>query len=67
MLLQGRIKQISQALKNARLPFGPTKAEPKELEDYAFHKNAKDYNVYWDVRKGLIPIVGAARETGKLA
>lgn len=22
------------------------------------------YNVYWDVRKGLIPMVGAARETG---
>ncbi|GMH38900.1 hypothetical protein BSKO_06798 [Bryopsis sp. KO-2023] len=25
---------------------------------------AEIYNVYWDVRKGLIPMVGAARETG---
>lgn len=64
--MQGRIKQISQALKNAKLPFGPTKADAKQLEDYAFHKNPKDYNVFWDVRKGLIPIVGAARETGEL-
>ena len=64
-ILQGRIKQISQALKNAKLPFGPTKAGAKQLEDYAFHKNPKDYNVFWDVRKGLIPIVGAARETGE--
>ena len=23
-----------------------------------------DYNVYWDMRKGLIPIVGGAREVG---
>ena len=24
----------------------------------------EEYNVFWDVRKGLIPIVGAAREAG---
>lgn len=34
------------------------------LETYEFKKSPEDYNVYWDVRKGLIPIVGAARETG---
>jgi len=30
----------------------------------AFKHNPKDYNVYWDMRKGLIPIVGGAREPG---
>ena len=55
---------MSQALKNAKLPFGATAAEPKQLEAFEFKKEAKDYGVYWDVRKGLIPIVGAARETG---
>ena len=55
---------MSQALKNAKLPFGATAAEPKHLEAYEFKKDPKDYGVYWDVRKGLIPIVGAARETG---
>ena len=64
--VQARIRQISNALKKAELPFGPTQAEPKELETYEFKKDPKDYNVYWDVRKGLIPIVGAAREPGVL-
>ena len=62
---QKRIRQISNALKKAGLPFGPTAAEPVELESYEFKKDPKDYNVYWDVRKGLIPIVGAAREPGE--
>ena len=30
----------------------------------AFKHDPKDFNVYWDMRKGLIPIVGGARETG---
>jgi len=34
------------------------------LNTYEFKMDKKDYNVYWDVRKGLIPIVGGARETG---
>lgn len=62
--LQARIKQVSTALKKAKLPFGATAKEPKELESYEFKKDSEDYGVYWDVRKGLIPIVGAARETG---
>ena len=55
---------MSTALNKAKLPFGAKKVEPKALEEYEFKKDPKDYNVYWDVRKGLIPIVGAARETG---
>lgn len=61
---QARIAQVSNALKAAKLPFGAKSADPQELETYEFKNNPKDYNVYWDVRKGLIPIVGAARETG---
>ena len=34
------------------------------LQTYEFKHSTKDANVYWDVRKGLIPIVGAAREAG---
>ena len=64
-MLQGRIRQVHSALANAKLPIGSKKADAKKLTDYAFHKSAKEYNVYWDVRKGLIPIVGAARETGR--
>ncbi len=30
----------------------------------AFRHDPKDYGVYWDARKGLIPIVGGAREPG---
>ena len=35
-----------------------------QREFYPFHKEASKYNVFWDVRKGLIPIVGGGRETG---
>lgn len=33
-------------------------------QTYEFHHDAKKYKTYWDVRKGLIPIVGGAREPG---
>jgi FAD/FMN-containing dehydrogenase len=63
--LEARIAEVSQALERARLPLGRTAAEPKGLQDYPFHHNPAEYNVFWDVRKGLIPIVGAAREPGE--
>ena len=55
---------MQQALLRARLPFGAKAAAPMELGAYDFKHDKRDYNVYWDVRKGLIPIVGAAREAG---
>ena len=61
---QDRIKEVQQALQRAKLPFGAKASAPMALETYEFKHDKKDYNVYWDVRKGLIPIVGAARETG---
>ena len=54
------------ALNRAKLPFGARKAHPMTLDTYDFKTEKKDYNVYWDVRKGLIPIVGGARETGRI-
>ena len=63
-LPQERIAEVKQALLRARLPFGAKAAAPMDLEAYEFKHDKRDYNVYWDVRKGLIPIVGGARETG---
>uniref|UniRef100_A0A061R4J9 D-lactate dehydrogenase (cytochrome) n=3 Tax=Tetraselmis sp. GSL018 TaxID=582737 RepID=A0A061R4J9_9CHLO len=62
--LQASIDEVSRALKSAGLAFGARKDDPKPLETYAFTEKPDEYKVFWDVRKGLIPIVGAARETG---
>ena len=56
--------EVQTALNRAKLPFGARRAHPMRLDTYEFKMDKKDYNVYWDVRKGLIPIVGGARETG---
>lgn len=61
------IQEVQVALRRAGLPLGNTVAEAKagrKVEDFVFHEDPDKYNVYWNVRKGLIPIVGAARETG---
>ena len=65
-LLQERIDECKGALSLANVAFGAKRAEPKDVDTYGFKKDPKDFNVYWDVRKGLIPIVGGARETGLL-
>ena len=62
--VQERIDEVKGALSTANVKFGAKKAEPKDVDTYGFKKDPKDFNVYWDVRKGLIPIVGGARETG---
>jgi D-lactate dehydrogenase len=62
--LQARIFEVTEALRRAQLPLGRNASEPRSLEDFEFKHDAADYNVFWDVRKGLIPIVGAAREAG---
>lgn len=64
LLLQERIDECKGALSLANVAFGAKRAEPKDVDTYGFKKDPKDFNVYWDVRKGLIPIVGGARETG---
>ena len=49
----------------ANVTFGAKRSDPKDVDTYDFKKDPKDFTVYWDVRKGLIPIVGGARETGQ--
>ena len=49
----------------ANVTFGAKRSDPKNVDTYDFKKDPKDFTVYWDVRKGLIPIVGGARETGQ--
>ncbi len=65
--MQERIDEVKGALQAANVTCGGTRAEPKDLDTYDFKKDPKDFNVYWDVRKGLIPIVGGARETGGIS
>ena len=62
--LEERIREVQDSLRRSSLSFGGRAAEPKPLEAYEFKHDPKDAKVYWDVRKGLIPIVGGAREAG---
>lgn len=61
LLLQERIDECKGALSLANVAFGAKRAEPKDVDTYGFKKDPKDFNVYWDVRKGLIPIVGGGK------
>jgi D-lactate dehydrogenase len=45
---------VETALEGAKL-----RMHKPQKENYPFTKDPAKYNVYWDVRKGLIPIVGA--------
>lgn len=62
--LQQSIAEVQAALDSGNLAYGSQAKDPKTYHDYPFESDADIYNVYWDVRKGLIPMVGAARETG---
>jgi D-lactate dehydrogenase len=62
--LESRIAEVRRSLNGAGLPFGPTPEDKKALDAYAFTTDAATCKTYWDVRKGLIPIVGGAREAG---
>merc|ERR1719178_18216 len=52
--MEASIKSVSDAIDNSGLP----------AEKYEFTEDPAIYNVYWDARKGLIPMVGGERETG---
>lgn len=58
------MREVTECIRRAGLPMGCSVNKPRSVDEYAFTKDASEYNVYWDVRKGLIPIVGAAREAG---
>ena len=54
--------EVVRVLTGAGLTFGSKAGEAQPLGAFEFKHAAKDYKVFWDVRKGLIPIVGAGRE-----
>lgn len=56
--LDASIKEVSDTLKRNNIKFLGT------CDDYPFSKVPTEYNLYWDVRKGLIPLVGGSRPTG---
>ena len=62
--LQDRIHAVTECVRRAGLPLGCSTSKPRNVDDYPFTDNPAEYKIYWDVRKGLIPIVGAAREPG---
>ncbi len=51
--LDKQIKQIEKLLENFLV-----------VRDIYFTKDEKEYTLYWKIRKGLFPAVGAVRETG---
>lgn len=64
--LQDRIDEVHRILckPSHNLKFGPQDSTVKSVKEYEFSPDPKVFNTYWNVRKGLIPIVGAAREDG---
>ncbi|KXZ46746.1 hypothetical protein GPECTOR_41g711 [Gonium pectorale] len=62
--LKARIEEVTRVLTEAGLPLGAKAAEPQPISAYPFHHDQKNAKIFWDVRRGLIPIVGAAREPG---
>lgn len=53
------ISAVEKSIDNAGVRF----LHPRS-EKYPFSKEEDVYKVYWDVRKGLIPMVGSSREAG---
>lgn len=62
--LHARIDEVLNTLRSSNFAFGPSPGITRPLDAYPFNHNAKEAKVFWDVRKGLIPIVGGAREPG---
>lgn len=57
--MNASIAAVEKALDGANL-----RVSADRKTNYPFHKDPAKFNVFWDVRKGLIPIVGGGRETG---
>ena len=57
--LNASIKEVCDAMDNADMQY----LNDRE-STYPFNKDEAVYKVYWDVRKGLIPLVGSSRSAG---
>lgn len=62
--VQARIHEVNSALAESNLPLGAHAEEGQQLSRYPFREDPAESKVFWDVRKGLIPIVGGGREPG---
>lgn len=62
--MQARIHEVDSALLDSKLPLGAHEGQARAASDYPFRKDPAESKVFWDVRKGLIPIVGGGREAG---
>jgi D-lactate dehydrogenase len=62
--LKERIHEVTSALRESGLKFGAHSDQLQDLDNYPFRKDPAESKVFWDVRKGLIPIVGGGREAG---
>ncbi len=55
---------MTSALRESGLKFGAHADQLQDLEAHPFRKDPAESKVFWDVRKGLIPIRGGGREAG---
>eukprot|EP00775_Hariotina_reticulata_P013456 gene13456-13582_t len=66
--LEEQIKAAQEALQQSGVTFGGQPTAPLGLESYPFRVNPKarvmETKVFWDFRKGLIPIIGGSRSVG---
>lgn len=62
--LKARIHEVNSALLESKLPLGAHEGQARAASDYPFREDPAESKVFWDVRKGLIPIVGGGREAG---
>lgn len=58
------VNEVQTKLELANLGVGPNHEMLRNIKDFPFQRNAADFSVFWNFRKGLIPIVGGTRETG---
>eukprot|EP00878_Enallax_costatus_P006622 GHUV01006940.1.p1 GENE.GHUV01006940.1~~GHUV01006940.1.p1 ORF type:complete len:990 (+),score=266.56 GHUV01006940.1:206-3175(+) len=62
--LQERIQTAQRALTSAGVQFDGQRKVPLGIESYPFRFSPEETKVFWDFRKGLIPIIGGSRSVG---
>eukprot|EP00879_Flechtneria_rotunda_P006313 GHRR01006635.1.p1 GENE.GHRR01006635.1~~GHRR01006635.1.p1 ORF type:complete len:789 (+),score=273.08 GHRR01006635.1:1646-4012(+) len=63
--LQECINTAQQAMQEAAgVQFGGKRVNPLSIESYPFRHDPKETKIFWDFRKGLIPIIGGSRSVG---
>ena len=63
-VLGARIKAVQESISGAGVQIGYNQDAVRDVAAYPFHRDQKKAGLYWNARKGLIPIVGGAREAG---